>query len=427
MKKIIVLLLAVVIYQNSYSTSQWSRKFNMSCSSCHLVFPRLNSFGDEFLKNGYQLESTYKKNWEDGYAIDAGGVKLSNVDDIFGFRLNITPFKLETNSFQKDSGSAKENKITLANTDWIQFFVAGSIYKDVSFFTELEHTTSGFKTAWFYFNLTNILDSKLINFQIGRITPLEWASFPNRLPQLPAIKSEAMLIKSSDGKGDQSLDLSSVRPGVMYYGRTDDFTLYAGLTPGTEPANKDQFIDYWAGVVYKLPESISSEFGGSTVTLHYYSGTDTKNTGITSPDVKQIENNYTRISPQVNIRWNNKLDLQAAYILGTDANRSFLTSGYKDFNFTGIGVQAGYLMNEKIHLAMHFDQYESEDLITSGYNKDKPVFEFMRVVPVATYIINENIRVSAYYEKNLTADRFDTAGKKIDLVDKFYLNTRIMF
>lgn len=411
----------------SNATSQWAKKTGIPCSTCHTVFPRLTSFGEEFLKNGYQLETTYTKNWEEAFPIDAGGVKLDNVDNIFGFRLNLTPFKLETNSFQKDSGAVKGSKITIGEANWAQMFIAGPIYKDISFFTELEYAPSGFKMAWFYFNFTNLFGSKLVNFQVGRITPLEFTSFPNRLPQLPAIKSEAMLLKSSDGTGEQSTDLSSVRPGAQYFGRTDLLTWYAGLTPGTDPASKDQFMDYWAGIIYKLPEELLSGFGGSTFTLHYYKGTDTKNTGISVPDLKQVENNYTRFSPQINIRYKDKIDIQAAYILGTDENRSFKTSGNTDFKFSGIALQAGYMPNETMHFAVHFDQYSSKDNLTSGTNKDKPVFEFMRVVPVATYIINENVRISAYYEKNLTADRFDAAGKKLDLVDRFYVNTRVMF
>ena len=57
-----IFILAIVLFsENVNATSQWARKFGMSCSSCHTIFPRLNSFGEEFLKNGYQLVSTYKK------------------------------------------------------------------------------------------------------------------------------------------------------------------------------------------------------------------------------------------------------------------------------------------------------------------------------------------------------------------------------
>ena len=59
--------------------SSWAKKFNFSCNTCHTVFPRLNAFGEAFLANGYQLESTYKKNWEDQYSINAGDVFLDEL------------------------------------------------------------------------------------------------------------------------------------------------------------------------------------------------------------------------------------------------------------------------------------------------------------------------------------------------------------
>lgn len=62
-----ILALIVASFTDANATAQWSRKYGISCTACHTVFPRLNSFGEEFLKNGYQMEATYKKNWEEAY------------------------------------------------------------------------------------------------------------------------------------------------------------------------------------------------------------------------------------------------------------------------------------------------------------------------------------------------------------------------
>src|SRR3989339_1913114 len=98
-----IAIIFLFLSADAFATSQWAKKFNVSCNTCHTVFPRLNSFGEEFLANGYQLESTYKKNWEDQYSINAGGVFLDDLQNLFGVRINFTPFQLETNSFQKDA------------------------------------------------------------------------------------------------------------------------------------------------------------------------------------------------------------------------------------------------------------------------------------------------------------------------------------
>jgi len=406
-----IFILAIVLFsENVNATSQWARKFGMSCSSCHTIFPRLNSFGEEFLKNGYQLVSTYKKNWEDAYPVDAGGVLLDDVTNLFGVRLNMTPFMLETNSLQKDSLSGKTTRFTFGNALWAQLFVAGSIYKDISFFSELEYSKSSFKFNWFYFNFTNLFGSEALNFQVGSISPLEYASYPNRLPTLPNLKGEVMLIKSSNGKGEESVDMSSARPGIQYFGRNEWATLYAGISPGTTAREVNQFLNLWGGLVLKLPESVSRDLGGSTATIHYYRGTDTKGTGTPT----QIENEFSRISPQINIRWRD-LDFQAAYVMGTDDNWLLVQNPAADFQFNGFTFEAGYLLSPSWHVACHYDNFNSDEI--NGVK----VFDFQRIVPAFTYIINENIRFSVYYEADLT----DKPSE--DKVNKAYLNVRTMF
>lgn len=407
----IIVIMIVLFSNDTNATSQWARKFGMSCSSCHTVFPRLNAFGEQFLKNGYQMMNTYNTNFEDAYPINSGGVLLDEVSNLFGFRLNMTPFMLETNTLQKDSASEKTTKITLANPIWAQMFIAGSIYKDISFFSELEYSKSSFKFNWFYFNLTNLFGTRAANLQIGNISPIEFASYPNRLPQLPALKGEAMLIKSSNGKGETSVDMSSARPGFQYFGWNEWVTVYAGISPGTSAGQINQFFNVWGGLVFNLPETVSKDLSGSTFTIHYYTGTDTKGTGTST----QIENSFNRISPQLNLRWKG-LDLQAAYVIAKDDNWSLVANPTEDFKYNGIALDCGYMINEKWNAAVHFDSYSSDNEVDGV-----KILDYKRIVPALTYIINENIRTTAYYEA-------DISDKDADLkVSKFYLNIRTMF
>jgi len=416
----LVLVINMALPNKVGATSQWARKTGLSCNTCHTVFPRLNSFGEEYLKNGYQLMTTYKKDYKEAYPIDAGGVLLDEVSNLFGFRLNMTPIELDTKSFQKDVGEEKTTKLTLGNAVWIQAFVAGSIYKDISFFSELEYSKSSFKFNWFYFNFTNLLNSPMLNFQVGNISPMEFASFPNRLPQLPALKGEVFLIKSSNGKGENSMDMSSARPGVQYFGKYDWATIYAGVSPGVSAASVNQYLNVWGGIVLKLPENIIQGFDGSSFTLHYYTGTDTKNTGAeaTGVQIPQVENQFTRFSPQINIRYNDQLDIQAAYIFGNDKNFNLVANPASDFKYSGIALEAGYMPSEIWHLGLHYDNYSSDDKVVAT---GKPVLNYQRIVPSVTYVVNQNIRFTVYYEKNLTD--IDESLK----VDKTYLNVRVMF
>ncbi len=421
---IAVLLLFIAMAESARATSQWSRRTGFSCNACHTVFPRLNSFGEEFLRNGYQLAVAHKPTTDStestsDAAYDAGGVSLDKIDHLLGFRLNMTPIQLETNSYQKDSASEKTSRLTLGSPVWIQLFVAGPVYRNISFFSELEYTQSAFKFNWFYFNFTNLAATQALNFQVGNISPLEFASYPNRVPQLPNLKGEVFLIKSSDGKGEESVDMSSARPGIQYYGRNDWGLVYLGASPGTKPTDINQSLNYWGGVVLKLPDDVLSGFGGSTATIHYYAGTDSKFTGQESPGPQkdQIRNSFTRISPQLNLRYGDMLDLQAAYVYGKDDNRSLVASPTGDFKYSGFAFECGYMPADEWHIGLHYDKYSSTDKLPTG----KPVIDFQRIVPALTYVINQNIRASVYYEKNLTDLPSDQK------VDKIYLNLRTMF
>lgn len=415
-----------------WATSQWTRKTGMPCTACHTVFPRLNSYGEAFLRNGYQIIKS-REDKKDGEEGDEDKVVLHRVSNLLGFRLNLTPIAIETNSFQKDSGSAKSSRFTIGNPIWIQFFAAGSIYKDISFFSELEYQKSSFKFNWFYFNFTNLAGSRYANLQVGNISPLEFASYPNRLPQLPNIKGEVFLVKSSGGNGEESIDMSSARTGIQYYGYNDYGLLYFGVSPGTVgttgvttagKTTSNQFIDYWGGLVFQLSDEWSDKFAGSTATIHYYSGTDSKNSGDettnTTAQQQQIKNEFTRISPQVNIRYDEKVDLQAAYVIGKDKNRDFVVSGAKDFDYRGVAFEGGYMPSWKWHFGLHYDKFRSSNRGTDG----KRILDYQRVVPTATYVINQNIRFTLYYEKDLTNTN-KTANK--DQVDRLLCNIRVMF
>lgn len=424
MKVLIVtgLLCAAVLMMTpmASSTSQWSRKTSLPCETCHTVFPRLNSFGEQYLRNGYEFPDNHEE-----YIGEAGGVFVEKVENLFGFRLNVTPIQFETNSFQEDSASEKTSRLTLGSPVWLQAFVAGNVYKNISFFSELEHAQGTFKFNWFYFNFTRLGNTPMVNFQVGNLSPLEFASVPNRLPQLPNLKGEIMLIKSADGKGEESVDMSSARPGVQYFGHTENDValVYVGVSPGTKATNVNQSLHYWGGLVLRLPENAIKGFEGSTATIHVYQGTDTKYTGEEKPgpQLKQVENKFTRISPQINIRYNDRLDIQAAMVFAKDDNWKLVADPASDYKYSGVFVEGGYMPNNKWHMGLHYDKYSSDDKISGGDYDGEPVVQYQRIVPALTYVINQNIRFTLYWEKNLSDER----GTK--LVDKLVLNMRTMF
>jgi hypothetical protein len=407
-------VLFIATAQPAGATSQWSRKTGMTCNACHSVFPRLNSYGDEYLRNGYQLASPREQTRQEGE------IFLENVENLLGFRINYTPIQLETHSFLEDSGQAKSTRLTLGSPVWIQFFVAGSIFDDISFFSELEYTKSAFKFNWFYFNFTNIAQSSALNFQVGNISPVEFASYPDRLPQLPNIKGEVFHVRPSSGKGENSTKIRDAHPGIQYFGRHEWALWYAGISPGVAATQVSQFNEYWGGLVLKMPDTGVPELEGSTVTIHVHTGTDTKYTGQepSGPQMPQVENGWTRIVPSINLRYDEKLDIQAAYLIAHDDNWGLTATNPMELSFSGVAVEAGYMPTPLWHLGLHYDFYESDE--TDATTGD-PILQFQRIVPAITYVLNQNFRFTVYYEKDLT-DIIPSDQK----VDRILLNCRVM-
>ncbi len=60
----VVLLSATALFilfinvTDASAITQWSRKYKVQCSLCHTVVPRINYYGERFMRNGYQMPDT---------------------------------------------------------------------------------------------------------------------------------------------------------------------------------------------------------------------------------------------------------------------------------------------------------------------------------------------------------------------------------
>jgi hypothetical protein len=366
----------------------WSRKYDTNCQMCHTaVFPRLNVYGERFLANGYQNPDDVPDGDTQGKSAMGDLLNLdTNPGHWLTARLNLTPFAYETNAQTVEGKLA--DKFTIGNSNWLQLFVAGSITKNTSIYIENEFSADGFHQAWFYMGLHNLGNSPWANLQIGRLSPVIFAPYPDRLPQLPAISKGVMRLKSSDGKGEASLDLRSPRFGLQYYGHSGPVTLYAGLTPGADkPTNAANNPGYWAGLRLWLPEGKSKTLGGSSIGIHYDAGTDTKSAATDS----LRENAYYRIMPGVNLRYRDKLDVQAVYVIAHEDNRT-LAAVDRELDYGGIRAVGTWFLNDRWSLGAHYDNSSVSDEVDKAL---LPEYHFL-FIPVVTYSWRENFRISLY-------------------------------
>lgn len=135
----------------------FARKHDLNCAVCHTAPPRLNTYGERFLENGYQLPGT-----EDGGITKKKKLGDLNLDDV----ANYTGVRLRGNvlrnySFKQQNPLAAEagvvqNKVELGFPEVFSLFTAGTLTRNVGFFAELEsnleeHAT-GIERAFLTFN-----------------------------------------------------------------------------------------------------------------------------------------------------------------------------------------------------------------------------------------------------------------------------------
>jgi hypothetical protein len=71
---LLLLLLAAILLPplNSEAMPVFARKYNLSCNACHSAFPRLNTFGEQFVANNLKLP-----NWKEAATRDVGDSQLA--------------------------------------------------------------------------------------------------------------------------------------------------------------------------------------------------------------------------------------------------------------------------------------------------------------------------------------------------------------
>jgi hypothetical protein len=171
----------------------FARKYDMTCNACHTRQPRLNTFGQRFLENGYQLPGT-----EDGGVTlkrllggETGGATLDDVANIMAVRLRADVQKA---NFKEATEATDDVDIVFPNI--INLFFAGTATENVSYFLEGEYATQeghdaalAFERAFMMFD--NIGGHQVANVKIGQFDPSAFYSFPTHRQQLNPIPPDA--------------------------------------------------------------------------------------------------------------------------------------------------------------------------------------------------------------------------------------------
>jgi len=359
--------LFLLLPRDAEAVSQWARKYEVDCTTCHTAFPRLTHFGERFMRNGFQWPDDEPDGDTTGKDKISDNLFADKVGNWLGARLSLTPGVYKTSGVIID-GETKDS-FNIGNPNWLQLFVAGTIFKNVSIFIEQEFEVDGSKFSWFHLFFTNLADT-YVNFQVGKLSPVDFTPFPDRLRMWQ--KSDVLNVKSSGGAGENSVTIRQSRPGIQYYGYKGPVLWFAGIDNGKDSSDLDRQKNYWGGLRLEMPSTAKSNFEGSTVGVHYYSGIDTANSA-----AARVENDFNRYTFAANVRYKDNFDLQATYQIGKDDNYA-LEVVPVEIKFQGFTVSAAY-WTYPVYVILQYDQIDSDDIPGLEKKKLSPsIWLFMR-------------------------------------------------
>ena len=272
----------------------FARKYQTSCQTCHIVFPKLNSFGEAFRLNGYRMpretedmikeppvslgSPAYKKLWPQ--AIWPG-----EISSAVPLAVNIKMADVNTSSLNED-GSVTKVRNDLQFPQELNIFGAGRLGDHVSYFsevtfgqnpdgsveTELEHAHIGFDSPFGPENL--------FHFRIGKFAPNVEDGFQEMWIMTDAGIDSLFNYNPIGVNGGTSLGADAVSPppielpglvqGIEGYGIINHRLLYvAGIVngiPGVDRFDGNNAKDVYARVDYKIGGmGLDGDTGGKPV------------------------------------------------------------------------------------------------------------------------------------------------------------------
>lgn len=315
---IAVILVTCFLAETVSAIPLFARKYKLSCTMCHTGFPLLNSFGQNFAGNGYQMPEEDPKDHVEEIEKD----KLL-LHDSFPFAIRVDSFYRLRNDGQVtfDQEAPFSAKI----------LTSGILRKDISyyfyFFFDERGGVTGIEDAFMVFN--NIYKDNNIDIRLGQFQITD-SIFP-REQRLTFQDFSYYTTKVSDSGFDLVYDRASE---ISYsVNITDDFGvgILTGIANGNgiTTANNDRNFD--SDDFKNFYGRLNFSYGNQGIGVYGYLGKEVNSSN--------IENKFFRIGPDFNFTLFDDWNLWGSYLYGEDDNATF-QSGKNTINswggFTGV-------------------------------------------------------------------------------------------
>ncbi len=190
-----ILVLTLAFSHTAEAIPAFARKYNVSCNVCHTRQPRLNSFGQSFMENGYQLPGTADGGISKKRLLGGAqhGMTLDDMSNLFAVRLRAD---IQKASFRNKGDTESSDDIDIVFPNIVNLFFAGTVARNISVFMEAEYATQEEHDAKLAFERTfimfdNLGGQQIASVKIGVFDPSAFYAFPTHRQTINPIASEA--------------------------------------------------------------------------------------------------------------------------------------------------------------------------------------------------------------------------------------------
>ncbi len=359
-------LSTVSVVPDADAIPAFARKYNVTCTVCHTREPRLNTFGERFLENGYQMPGT-----EDGGIVGKkklGDVTLPDVTDYLAFRMRANAVSM-FNVDEQDADTGPKDRTLLGSPRNFTLLGAGTITNNVGFFADTSDRA--------VITLNNLGMHNLAHLRIGEFDPSAFYSHSTRRQQLGIVTaklggaSSLMLAPAAfaakfSGLHDRhgalidpstpSLFNTESEVGIDIHGRPfGDWFLYQvgvlnGEGEGTSDSNNSK--DWY--VMGRLDWAQSNLFSANISGFSYMG---TNNATIAAAGAPGHDADWNRYGVAATIRYQ-MFDVYGSYTIDRISGLSEATEAVFDTSASGLTLQADVIVTDRLLMSAQYNNLD---------------------------------------------------------------------
>lgn len=453
---LLVFLVGAVLWApEAEAIPAFARKYQTSCQTCHIAYPKLNAFGQAFRRLGYRMPAetedmvkevpvslgapAYKRVWPDS-------VWPSDMPGTVPLSLNTILTNLSERN-TNDEGETETIKNDFRFPEEVSLLSGGTLGETLSFFGELafapeiEDGAAGVEVelehAQINFN-GPFGTGPTLNLKVGRLAPETTQLFAHSYLLTTEGPAVMLMFNPIGVEGGSELGgehhgggiaLPHSVDGLEAYGIVHHRFLYSGglsngMGPGAESADGNDSKDVFGRASYKIGglaldgdgyvasaqnwRERSLEIGvfgyrgdgkGMFFPAHHEEGEEAMEEPEEAEEQFEVEDrNFHRVGVDANLFFED-LNLIATYVRGTDTLATYVVEGEErslhedgDFSYDAWFVEGDYVIMPWLHGAL---RYEWLKPALEGAPKLK------RIVPNVTALIRANVKAYVEYQRNL--------------------------